>query len=150
VIGAALWVAIALPAALAYDMFYDVNERCYQQSLDDVLHDTGEGSATGCVPAVAFVILGAARYGPAVLLVPSADINRQAPFLSGLFFAALSALAFALAGRRAGQCWPKTPSEHVGSERISRSVMGASQLDYGWGSDALRTLSRDQQVISPN
>jgi hypothetical protein len=28
--------------------------------------------------------------------------------------------------------------------------MGASQLDYGWGSDALRTLSRDQQVISPN
>ena len=102
VIGAALWAAIALPAALAYDMFYDVNERCYQQSLNDVLHDAGEGSATGCVPAVAFVILGAARYGPAVLLVPSADINRQAPFLSGLFFAALSALAFALAGRRAG------------------------------------------------
>jgi hypothetical protein len=51
---------------------------------------------------VAFVILGAARYGPAVLLVPSADINRPAPFLSGLFFAALSVLAFALAGRRAG------------------------------------------------
>ncbi len=46
--------------------------------------------------------------------------------------------------------WPKTPSEHVGGERISRSVTGGSQLDYDWGIDDLRTRTQDQQVISPN
>jgi hypothetical protein len=48
------------------------------------------------------VVLGGARYGPAVLLLPSSEVAHRAPILSGLLFAIVGGLSFALAGRKIG------------------------------------------------
>lgn len=101
-IGAALWAALALPASVAYEMLYKVNERCYQQSLNEILEQGSEGPARGCIPTVISVVLGGARYGPAVLLLPSSEVALRAPILSGLLFAIIGGLSFGLAGRKLG------------------------------------------------
>ena len=101
-IGAALFAAVAIPAAAVYQPLISLDERCYQRSLDNVLKYRLDTPATGCVPTVVFVAVVAARYGPAMFLMPPGDIDIRAPIASALLFAVIGGIATASAGRRLG------------------------------------------------
>jgi len=100
-LGAMIWGALAAPASAVYQALYEVNERCYAESLNELL-ETGSGdAASGCISPIVFVVTGAAMNGPMILLV-SAESSRSAPVLSGLIFAAIGGLSGSLLGVRRG------------------------------------------------